>query len=93
MQPSSETVKWVDGSIKGREKFYNLLKKIFGKNSLEGVRGGNAVGGDGDLCAGGRAPTQEGEWGGGLQRDQTRLAPATFGPVDLVFFNRCVYCF
>ena len=27
MRPSSETVKWVDGSIKGREKFYNLLKK------------------------------------------------------------------
>ena len=68
-------------------------KKYLEKKSLEGVRGGNAVGGDGDLCAGGRAPTQEGEWGGGLQRDQTRLAPATFGPVDLVFFNRCVYCF
>ena len=35
MRPSSETVKWVDGSIKGREKFYNLLKKIFGKNPLK----------------------------------------------------------
>ena len=67
------------------EKSSTTSSKKFGKNSLEGVRGGNAVGGDGDLCAGGRAPTQEGEWGGGLQRDQTRLAPATFGPVDLVF--------
>ena len=35
MRPSSETVKWVDGSIKGSEKFYNLLKKIFGKNPLK----------------------------------------------------------
>ena len=35
MRPSSETVKWVDGSIKGSEKFYNLLKKIFGKIPLK----------------------------------------------------------
>ena len=81
------------GVLRAEKSSTTSSKKIFGKNSLEGVRGGNAVGGDGDLCAGGRAPAQEGEWRGGLQRDQTRLAPATFGPVDLVFFNRCVYCF
>ena len=80
------------GVLRAEKSSTTSLKNIW-KKSLEGVRGGNAVGGDGDLCAGGRAPTQEGEWGGGLQRDQTRLAPATFGPVDLVFFNRCVYCF
>ena len=82
------------GVLRAEKSSTTSLKKYLEKIPLnEGVRGGNAVGGDGDLCAGGRAPAQEGEWGGGLQRDQTRLAPAAFGPVDLVFFNRCVYCF
>ena len=59
----------------------------FQQNSCEGVRGGDAAGGDGDLCPGGRPLAREGERerGGGIQRNQARLAAASLWTVDIVF--------
>ena len=59
----------------------------FQQNSCEGVRGGDAAGGDGDFCPGGRPLAREGkrERRRGIQRNQARLAAAALWPVDIVF--------
>ena len=64
----------------------------FQQNSCEGVRGGDAAGGDGDLCPGGRPLAREGERerGGEFQRNQAGLAAATLRPVDIIFKLCCV---
>ena len=52
------------GVLRAEKSFTTSLKKYLEKIPLnEGVRGGNAIGGDGDLCAGGGPLAKEGEQG------------------------------